>query len=153
RRAWFGLVAAMVLILAAEGPARTQVAADGSAERCPRPSPAAEVQQPRDVRSRDGTLSIELAIRSSREADGATRYCYVMPDGTQSPTLRLPPGDRLVLRLRNELHGAEGGDAPVSMTMSMSHAHSRAVAPADVCRNGTMSATSTNLHFHGLSLP
>jgi hypothetical protein len=31
------------------------------------------------------------------------RYCYLLADGTQSPTLRLRPGDLLILSLKNEL--------------------------------------------------
>lgn len=152
-RMWLArlVLAAALLSLAAVRPAAAQVAAES--ERCPRPSAGAEVPQPRDLRSRDGTLSLELAMRASREPDGSTRYCYVMPDGTQSPTLRLHPGDLLVLRLRNELGADDGDGTPLSITMTMSRAHEHPGAPAHVCSRGTMSATSTNLHFHGLSVP
>ena len=59
--------------------------------------------EPADLRSKNGVLEIELAYRSSTEANGQTRYCYVSKDGSQAPTLRLKPGDWLILKLKNEL--------------------------------------------------
>jgi FtsP/CotA-like multicopper oxidase with cupredoxin domain len=110
---------------------------------CPRPAPGSSVPEPRDLHSRAGVLALELSVRNVREADGSVRYCYVMPDGTQSPTLRVSPGDLLVLKLRNALTAA-GSDANVP------HPHARAVD--DPCTSGAMTASSTNLHFHGLSI-
>ncbi len=111
-------------------------------EPCPRPAPGSVVPAPADLRSRDGVLQLDLSIHSHAAADGTTRYCY-RAGGAQSPTLRLHPGDLLVLRLRNEL-----GAAPEA-------AAAAATAPQGdaVCRSGAMSATATNLHFHGLSVP
>jgi len=146
-----------MLALAHAWPAHAAAAA-AAAERCPRPAPGAPVPKPRDLRSENGALTLELAVRDSKGADGSTRYCYALPDGTQSPTLRLQPGDLLVLRLRNELTGPDA--APASLWMTLKHGHGggayareRGASPADVCSSGTMSATSTNLHFHGLSVP
>ena len=48
-------------------------------------------------------MRVALALRSSVESSGEVRYCYVDENGNQSPTLRLAPGDLLVLRLKNEL--------------------------------------------------
>ena len=48
-------------------------------------------------------MKLELTIHNFKEKDGSTRYCYLLADGTQSPTLRLNPGDLLVLNLKNEL--------------------------------------------------
>ena len=70
------------------------------------------------------------------------RYCYVTPDGAQSPTLRLHPGDLLVLRLKNEL-----GERADATGISVSDTR------ADACASGAMGARQTNLHFHGLSVP
>jgi FtsP/CotA-like multicopper oxidase with cupredoxin domain len=131
---------------------------------CPRPAPGSEVAEPVDLRSVDGVLEVELAFRSERMPGGSTRYCYVMPDGTQAPTLRLHPGDLLVLRLRNELQGSAAaalpaGAAPALETnlagnaaMQGHHGHD-AAAPTDPCLAGIMNAGATNLHFHGLTLP
>jgi FtsP/CotA-like multicopper oxidase with cupredoxin domain len=105
------------------------------------------VSDPAEVRARDGVLSIELAVRNHREDDGSIRYCYVTPAGEQSPTLRLRPGDLLVLNLKNELSdlGAPAG--------THAHAHAKPDTQQDPCTNASMSLTSTNLHFHGLTVP
>jgi FtsP/CotA-like multicopper oxidase with cupredoxin domain len=85
-------------------------------------------------------LRASLAFRSAPGRFGAALYCYISADGAQSPTLRVHPGDELVLTLRNELPPAE----PVHMHGN--HAQS-------VCSGGPMTAASTNFHFHGLDLP
>jgi FtsP/CotA-like multicopper oxidase with cupredoxin domain len=115
---------------------------------CPRPAPGAAVPTPRDLRSKDGVLELELTVHDVKEADGSSRYCYLTPDGTQSPTLRLKPGELLVLKLRNELTAAAAA-SPVS---PIPH-HHRAGKAGDPCGSGAMTATSTNLHFHGLMVP
>jgi FtsP/CotA-like multicopper oxidase with cupredoxin domain len=132
---------------AVPGPAGTAV--PSGVELCPRPTPGGTVPEPHELRSRDGVLTLELFMRNDREKDGSTRYCYLLADGTQSPTLRLHPGDLLVLRLRNGLVGANGaaGSAPAR------NAHEAPAPRADVCNSGEMSDTATNLHFHGLSVP
>ena len=84
------------------------VALSSAEEPCPRPAVGAVVEQPEDLRSKDGVLRVELVVRSHREADGTMRFCYVLGDGRQSPTLRVAPGDLLVLSLKNELRGRMG---------------------------------------------
>ncbi len=70
---------------------------------CPRPAPGTAVPEPENVRSRDGELHVDLTVRNSREPDGSVRYCYVLPDGAESPTLRAQPGDLVVITLHNQL--------------------------------------------------
>jgi len=112
-------------------------AAHGSGAACPRPEPGSLVPQMRALHSVHGVLRLDLTIRAARAPDGAQRYCYLTREGAQSPTLRLQPGDTLVLRLRNELAAAAA--APQSA--------------AQVCASGAMNAGATNLHFHGLTVP
>src|SRR3984885_11491449 len=111
-------------------------------DACPRPSAGSVVPDPRDLRSRHGVLQLDLTVRNYRDRDGASRYCYLLPDGTQSPTLRLNPGELLILRLKNELSDA-GSSMPMPMTKES----------PDPCQSGAMTATSSNLHFHGLTVP
>jgi len=118
------------------------------AELCPRPPPGAPVPEPRDLRSENGVLQLELTLRDVKAADGSSRYCYLLADGSQSPTLRLHPGDLLVLKLKNELTAAAAASPPAVS----GHSHHAAKA-GDPCHSGAMSATSTNLHFHGLTVP
>jgi FtsP/CotA-like multicopper oxidase with cupredoxin domain len=94
--------------------------------------------QPPDRFSSNGLLSVGLSFRASVDPYGGRRYCYIAGDGSEAPTLRVKPGDEVVLKLKNDLqveaaahgmniHGPCGGEA--------------------------MTAASTNLHFHGLSIP
>jgi FtsP/CotA-like multicopper oxidase with cupredoxin domain len=122
------------------------VAAEHSGDWCPRPAPGSVVQEPKDLRSRDGVLKLDLTIHDFKEKDGSVRYCYLLPDGTQSPTLRLQPGDLLILHLTDRL--VDFGTTPaMKMTMDMKRVSS------DPCARGTMSAVATNMHFHGLTVP
>jgi len=66
----------------------------------PAPRPGHVVPEPPELRSHDGVLRVDLTIRNVAGPRGAKRYCYLLPDGTQSPTLRLHPGDLLILRLK-----------------------------------------------------
>ncbi|MGP0072413.1 MAG: multicopper oxidase family protein [Bryobacteraceae bacterium] len=128
------LIALVSVICLAKEPANT----------CNRPSPGSVVPEPEDLRSRDGVLKVDLTIRNT-EVDGSTRYCYVDANGNQSPNLRLKPGDLLILHLKNDLTAT---DHTASHTM-----HMHASKSGDPCLSGAMTATSTNLHFHGLTIP
>jgi FtsP/CotA-like multicopper oxidase with cupredoxin domain len=140
------------------------------AEFCHRPEPGSTVSEPQDLRSHNGVLHVELAIHDQKQPDGSTRYCFVTPSGTPSPTLRLKPGDLLIVSFKNKLvdftptaPGAAPGASPGTMSRA-NHTHAEAVAPiagplcvtrtkSDPCTSGAMTATSANLHFHGLTVP
>lgn len=124
--------------------AHSAPAAATTSDPCGRPQPGAEVPEPPDLRSVDGKLEVDLSIHDFRESDGSVRYCYVLPDGRQSPALRLSPGDSLILRLTNDLTDL---DSPHGRT---GHSHGRT---ADPCTSGAMTPVATNLHFHGLAVP
>jgi FtsP/CotA-like multicopper oxidase with cupredoxin domain len=106
------------------------------------------VADPPELRSKHGVLKLDLSIANYLAADGSERYCYVTPDGHQAPTLRVQPGDLLTLRLSNHLSplGHEEGPSPPL------HRHAERTADSDPCTSGAMTATSTNLHFHGMTL-
>lgn len=115
---------------------------------CPRPAAGSTIAEPENLRSRDGVLKVELSYRNYLGEDGHMRYCYVSEDGSEAPTLRLNPGDLLILKLRNYLTISPDAKSSVSspaMAMPM-------VIP-DPCASGQMTAASTNLHFHGLTVP
>src|SRR5271154_3677117 len=86
-------------------------AQDAPRDTCPRPAPGSAVQEPEDLRSENGVLRVDLTVRNSTEKDGSTRYCYLLADGHQSPTLRVSPGDLLILGLKNDLSAAESAGA------------------------------------------
>jgi FtsP/CotA-like multicopper oxidase with cupredoxin domain len=118
-------------------------------DACPRPQPGSTVEDPADVRSRNGVLEVTLTARNSRQADGTTRYCYTDAEGRESPNLRVSPGDKVIIHLQNALtdEGTANHAAP------QMHHHADAKDANDACTSGIMSPVSTNLHFHGLTIP
>jgi FtsP/CotA-like multicopper oxidase with cupredoxin domain len=115
---------------------------------CPRPEPGSIVEEPEDLRSQNGVLEAQLTASNAAQADGSVRYCYTDAAGHESPNLRVHPGDMVVLHLTNALtdktEPAAGNAAPM-------HAHAH--ASSNSCTSGVMSPVSTNLHFHGLTIP
>ena len=100
------------------------------------------------MRSSHGVLKVDLTIRNSPQPDGSTRYCYIDADGHESPNLRVKPGDLVILNLRNNLT-----DAAQAAATAPIHHHAHVSAQANACTGALMTSTSTNLHFHGLTIP
>src|SRR5262245_4335895 len=76
--------------------------ADSADRVCPRGAVGSVIPEPRNLRSLNGVFEVHLAFRNVRDTAGHLRYCYVADDGSVAPTLRLHPGDTLILKLRNE---------------------------------------------------
>jgi FtsP/CotA-like multicopper oxidase with cupredoxin domain len=129
------------------------VAQAPSREVCPRGVVGGQVPEPADLRSKAGTLRVELSYREFTDAQGLVRYCYIDKAGRQSPTLRVSPGDQVTLILRNEVLRSEvsHSESPASAVQPHSMADHADVARS--CAGGQMTAASTNLHFHGLTIP
>lgn len=116
---------------------------------CPLPAPGDTVAEPSELRSINGVLKAQLGIYNFRaSADAATRYCYRTPDGREAPTLRVHPGDQVILNLTNHLLPLD-----VDGSHTMPEHHMAQHPSGDPCSSGVMSAVSTNLHFHGMSMP
>jgi FtsP/CotA-like multicopper oxidase with cupredoxin domain len=110
---------------------------------CARPAAGSIVADPEELRSDNGVLKLELTYRNFKTADGRAQYCYQYKDGSEAPTLRLQPGDLLILRLKNALTGLPSTGVAEMAVMPVGSA----------CANAEMSALSTNLHFHGTTVP
>jgi FtsP/CotA-like multicopper oxidase with cupredoxin domain len=125
------------------------LAHEAPSDICRRFVPGSAVPEPADLRSHNGVLKVDLTIHNFAEPDGSTRYCYIDAKGNESPTLRLKPGDLLILRLKNDLkdYGQAGA------TATSTNAHTMGPMSGDPCTRGAMTAVSTNLHFHGLTVP
>jgi FtsP/CotA-like multicopper oxidase with cupredoxin domain len=127
--------------------------AQSTTERCPRPAEGSVITEPEDLRSQNGVLKVELTIENSKQSDGSTRYCYIDQNGRESPNLRVNRGDLVILRLKNELTDI----VPDSATTGPNHMHeapnNKEDKKEDPCASGLMTKTSTNLHFHGLTIP
>ncbi|UGY15360.1 multicopper oxidase domain-containing protein [Bradyrhizobium septentrionale] len=119
---------------------------------CARPEPGSALEEPAELRSRDGVLETDLSIHDQKLPDGTSRYCYLTPDGKPSPTLRLKPGDQLVIHFKNDLVDLD--TATPAIDRPLAGAPICTTRPkADVCASGAMTPISTNLHFHGLTVP
>ncbi len=74
---------------------------------CPlRPPAGSPINNPPDLYSQNGTLSLDLALKNGADSNGFMHYCYVyLYQGKQieAPTLRLNPGDQLVLNLTDSI--------------------------------------------------
>jgi len=117
-----------------------------SPEICPRPIAGSSATEPESLSSDHGVLNVTLKFLTSVDAQGHIRYCYNYKDGAQSPTLRVNPGDTLILNLENDItpESSRGAKSPTPMHMQMQ---------PDSCSEAKMTASSTNLHFHGLMIP
>ena len=140
-------------------------------EVCPRGPVGSTLAEPRDLRSANGLLALTLTIHSSADPGGHwsdsirsgsswsgsnpagsnsyLRFCYADDQGYQAPTIRVQPGDQLILKLKNEI-SLPLFDSPSGSSPTL---HKKAHPENHACSGGAMTLASTNLHFHGLSLP
>jgi FtsP/CotA-like multicopper oxidase with cupredoxin domain len=122
-----------------------------TANACDRRNEGSPADEPLDLQSKNGVLKVQLAVRSSLDANGNMRYCYVDEHGHEAPTLRVQPGDTLVISLKNEISvPGQASSTPPSARSAMEQGTS---AKHDPCLGGVMGPAATNLHFHGLALP
>ncbi len=103
------------------------------------------MKDPPDLRSQHGVLEVTLHFKyePTLVGQGPPRYCYVTDQGEEAPTLRVQAGDRLIIHLHNDL--------PAQSAAASTHEASGNAAGD--CQPGPMSASVTNLHFHGLNIP
>jgi FtsP/CotA-like multicopper oxidase with cupredoxin domain len=116
-------------------------------EPCPRPAAGSVVPEPEELQSHDGVLKVQLTYRNYLDGRGHMSFCYVDSIGGEAPVLRLKPGDLLILNIKNEL--TLPLPAPPAGSSMGAHAH----PVPDACAGGVMTSLSTNLHFHGLTVP
>jgi len=134
-RVFRGILLALGFALLAPAQA---LAGDGGA--CPRPPVGSVVMPPPDLFSSGGVLNMSLNYFTSMDSVGRTLFCFVTPDGKESPTLHANPGDTINIHVTNMVPAA-----PLGATERVSN-------DATVCGATTMTATSTNMHFHGLNV-
>ena len=93
------------------------IAAQAPTDGCSRPNVGSIVTPPVDLRAAGGELRVEFSLRTSIDRFGLRLYCYVYNGSVQSPTLRGRPGDKLILKLNNDL----------PLTANLSAANTRAI--------------------------
>ena len=134
----FGLL--LFLLIAISGSAAAQSSPDVV---CPRFHAGANVRSPDELSSVDGVLEVTFHFQTVVDQQGLTRYCYITDDGLQAPTLKVWPGDKLIIHLQNDLP-VSGGDPRKPQVAKPAED-----APCD----GMMGKSATNLHFHGMDIP
>ena len=145
RRPLAFVVCAVAFFLLAP-PRASAAGRDGFSAGCPvRPAAGSIVREPEDLSSRSGVLRVNFDYRNSVDANGQLHFCYVYRDGPEAPTLHLKPGDLLILRLRNE-------ERPLA-TSPTAQQQPPPMVMSGGCTSGGMTAQSTNLHFHGFTVP
>lgn len=141
----FVRVGMFVLLVLTAAALRAQKAPDPADAVCPRYSSGSTIAPPPDLYSTSGTLEVTFHFKTTVDSNGLVRYCYITEAGLQAPTLHVNPGDTLLLHFINELNPAT--------TPSSKHAHSAAAnTVSSICNATTMTASSTNLHFHGMNV-
>lgn len=120
---------------------------------CPRPAVGSIVAEPEDLRSQNGVLEAELTANNAANPDGSIRFCFTDAEGRESPNLRVSPGDLVILHLKNALNDLTPAQNPGAATSAHVPSHLHPQKGGDPCTSGVMSAVSTNLHFHGLTIP
>jgi FtsP/CotA-like multicopper oxidase with cupredoxin domain len=103
---------------------------DAADQVCPRSAAGSTVTAPPELKSSGGTFEATLNFQTVNDAQGLVRYCFVTSPSLQSPTLRVNPGDTLIIHFNNNL--------PVT-------------AASSAC-NGVMSADASNIHFYGTNV-
>ena len=137
--------------MSAQDMAKMATAADSGSSLadlvCARSAPGSTVAAPPELHSVQGVLEVTFKFLTVTDSQGLARYCYVTDTGLESPTLRLNPGDKLVIHLENQLPASSvDGMAGMNMTLSSS------AATGASCGSGDMSAVATNIHFHGTNV-
>jgi FtsP/CotA-like multicopper oxidase with cupredoxin domain len=105
---------------------------------CQRPAAGSLATEPTDLYSKSGILQVAFDYYTSVDNSGRTLFCFVTPNGVESPTLHVHPGDTLELIVTN----LNPTPPPGSPTDVISDA-------ADKCGSAVMTITSVNVHFHG----
>jgi FtsP/CotA-like multicopper oxidase with cupredoxin domain len=99
------------------------------------------VVNPPALFSQSGSLTVNLSYQTAQDAQGRTLYCFTTPNGTESPTLHLHPGDHLKISVKNEL--------PASVSSSSMQMATNASL---TCGSSMMNAASVNIHYHGTNV-
>lgn len=105
---------------------------------CPRFTAGSTISEPPGLYSSNGLLTVSLSYNTVTDSAGRTLYCFTTPDGLESPTLQVKPGDTLTVIVRNNL------PAPTS-AVSMAPVTNATI----ICGAATQDASSVNVHYHG----
>jgi FtsP/CotA-like multicopper oxidase with cupredoxin domain len=146
--------------------------ADPADQVCPRFAPGSVVSPPPDLWSQNGALEVTFTFQTTVDEQGLTRYCYIANGALQAPTLHIYPGDQLIIHFQNELpatqpssqasrvkYAASGLSRHRLVLCGLPSKHAASLVRAayqtggsDCPGSGVMTASTTNLHFHGMNV-
>ncbi len=109
--------------------------------RCARAFAAGSaISAPPELKSQNGVLEVTFKFLTVTDSQGLVRYCYVTNTGLEAPTLRVNPGDKLIIHFQNDLpavFGLQRSDNMAGMKMTLSsadghHQHQQRLQRSDV---------------------
>jgi FtsP/CotA-like multicopper oxidase with cupredoxin domain len=130
------------------------VGSDAADQVCARFTPGSVVSAPPELKSQNGVLEVTMQFLTATDSQGLVRYCYVSSTGLEAPTLRVNPGDTLIIHFQNNLPAVlptSTSDDMAGMKMTLSAKDAPTTSTSSAC-NGAMSASATNIHFHGTNV-
>ena len=142
-RAGHGAMSEQEMAKMAAAPAA--VGSNTAEQVCARFTAGSVTSAPPELKSQNGVLEVTLKFLTTTDSQGLVRYCYVTDSGLEAPTLRVNPGDQLIIHFQNNLPAAANNMAGMKMSLSSGDSGSSAC-------NGDMSASATNIHFHGTNV-
>ena len=135
---------------------------DAADQVCARFAAGSVVMATPELKSQSGVLEVTMNFLTTTDSQGLVRYCYVTSTGLEAPTLRVNPGDTLIIHFKNELPAVTSSStsdhmAGMNMTLSSqdtvaTNTTSASKSNSSAC-SGAMSIVATNIHFHGMNVP
>ena len=86
-------------------------AADPADQVCARFATGSATTAPPELKSQGGVLEVTFKFLTATDSQGLVRYCYVTDTGLEAPTLRVNPGDQLIIHFQNDLPAASASSA------------------------------------------
>jgi FtsP/CotA-like multicopper oxidase with cupredoxin domain len=123
---------------------------DAADQVCARYAAGSVVPAPPERESHNRVLELTLKLVTATDRQGRIRYCYRTDDGAESPTLRVHPGDRLIIHFRNDLPPTAPDDEMAELKIAQA-AKNPPASQQSTC-NGVMGINVSNLHFHGTTV-
>jgi FtsP/CotA-like multicopper oxidase with cupredoxin domain len=100
---------------------------------CPRGNAGDVIRNPPALYSSNGVLQVNFSYQTTSDSYGRTLFCFMTPQGVESPTLHVNPGDHLKITVTNNTP-----DTPVMMSINPPN-----------CGDNVMKYSSMNIHYHG----
>jgi FtsP/CotA-like multicopper oxidase with cupredoxin domain len=129
--------------------AQAAAGAGGADSVCARFAAGSVVSAPPELESQSGVLEVTMQFLTVVDSQGLTRYCYVTDTSLEAPTLRVNPGDQLIIHFQNLLPASPSASSMAKLAGMKLTLHSDDTASGSSACNGAMSANATNIHFHG----